>query len=154
MPSCPSSFRTAPRLAKKCRCARRALFLPPAPGTCTGMCRVSFLPPSSPLSAYLLSASSHSPVGLPVSPIRNPAASLPSPPTQCFPVLNPCAPRRCDAPYPARQRFAHHISAPVPGVEALSPVASLASRPQATPSPDSPCHPDFQRHAARRCADD
>src|SRR5215813_10915937 len=127
MPSCPSPFRTALRPTKKYRCARRALFLPLAPATCTEMCRQSFLPPSSPLSASLPLGSSRLPMGLPVSPIRNPAASLPLTTAQCFPALCRGAPHHFDALCPTHPRSASRISTPAPVAAALSPVASLAS---------------------------
>src|SRR5215469_4065534 len=128
MPAAQSPSHTALRPTKKYRCARRALFLPPAQATCTEMYRRSFLAPSSPLSACPPSVSSHSTAGLLVSPTQNPTASLLLPLAQCFRALSPGARRRCDVPYRARQRFANRISAPVPTAAALSPAASPASR--------------------------
>src|SRR5262245_412760 len=154
MPSCLSPFRTALRPTKKYRCARRALFLPLAPVTCTEMCRQSFLPPSSLLYAPLPLGSSRPPMGLPVSPIRNPAASLPWTPAQCFPALCRGAPHHFDVPCLTRPQSASRISTPAPVAAALSPVAWLASHLRHTPSLESQSHFDGLHRRARRCGDD
>src|SRR5579859_1139405 len=154
MPVAPSPSRTAPHQMKKYRCARRVLFLPVAPATCTEMCRRWFLLPSSTLSASPPSASSHSPMGLQVSPIRNPAASLLSVPTQCFLVLSPYERLHCGAPYSKHLRSVPRTLAPAPAGAAPCPTASPASLPPRIPSPDNRFRPDDQCRAERRCGGD
>src|SRR6516225_4097228 len=150
-PASLSPFHTAPRQAKIYRSAHPLLFLPPAPATYTEMFRrpsplaLLALAPALPSSVWPVSRSTLA------SPAQNPAASLRSRSTSRSPASNRGVPPRSGAPYPAHPQSARRTSTPASTVEAPSPAASLAFPPPRTPSPDSPHHPDYRHHAARKC---